>query len=465
MRRTFIVLLAALLAVAGVVAVQRLNEDRRYRGLLASGDRAMAAGQGYLAAEAYSGALAIRPDSMAAYYRRGEAYAADGQERQARRDLGEAHRLAPDAPEPLEALGRLHERRGDFAGAADWYSEASERLHDTDARLLYTLALARYRTGALPRAGHAARRTIAQDASFAPAHYLLGLVARDMARDERGEREAVAALERAVALQPSMLAAREALAGLYRKHGRLEEEADQLEALVALDPRVDRHLARVQASVRVGDHDAALGALAAAEAALPADSRIALTRGRVYLSLAEHTGSVAAIAAALSALERALGGTARRSEGLALYGRALHLDGDLNGAERLLQEAVQTSPVAPDAYRYLAETAAALGHPLIVRDSLLALEVLEGNTAPAAVRSRRGWRIGTLSLEAGDAATALDYLTRAVRTFPDDPRVFADLARALWLNGRQDEARHTLAQALTLSPGDDALRQIDRTFR
>ena len=65
---------------------------------------------------------------------------------------------------------------------------------------------------------------------------------------------------------------------------------------------------------------------------------------------------------ASTSLERALGGTARRSEGLALYGRALYLSGNYSEAERILRDAVATSPVDLEAFAFLADAAERLGH-------------------------------------------------------------------------------------------------------
>lgn len=461
MRRTLVLLICAIVAVAGVVAIQRLNQDRVYRGMLAEGDRAMADRQTYVAVEAYSGALAIRKDSMVAHYRRGEAYLSDGQEMQAARDLREARRLAPDAPEPLEALGRLHDRRGEFVVAGDWYALASARRQDTDAGLLYSLALARYRTGALPAARDAIRLAVTRDGSLAEAHYLLGLIARD----SRLPHDAIASLEHAVRLRPSLMAARQELAALYRDAGRHDDELAQLTALVALDDgRVDRHAALAMGYARAGRHAEALQTLAAAEAMAPSDSRVALASGRVHLALAETSRSSAAVAEALAALERALGGTARRSEGLALYGRALHLSGDLPGAERLLQDAIHTSPVAPEAFGFLADAAEALNHPQIARDALLSLDALEGDTASSAMRATRARRIGVLSLEAGDTLTGVEFLTHATRAGHADAVTLGLLARAQWDTGRREMARRTLDAALVLAPNDTNLVRLDRTI-
>jgi len=61
-------------AVAGVLVVQQTTRNRRYLQLLESGQQALDSGNSYLAIEAFSGALALRPQSMVAYYHRGEAY-------------------------------------------------------------------------------------------------------------------------------------------------------------------------------------------------------------------------------------------------------------------------------------------------------------------------------------------------------------------------------------------------------
>jgi tetratricopeptide (TPR) repeat protein len=460
-RRTVLLFSGVVLAVAGMTAIQRLNDDRHYRHLLADGDRALAAHRPYVAVEAFSGALALRPDSMVAHFRRGEAYAEEGQHTQALRDLREATRLAPDAPEPLEALGRLYEDRGDHAAAAEWYAQAADRLQDSNARLLYALALARYRSGSPAAARDAARRTIARDDGMAEAHYLLGLVSRDAGQP----REAMAALEHAVRLRPSFTAAREELAALYRERGRPEDEAGQLRALVDLNGHLDRHIALAMAELRAGRHEDALATLAAVDRPSDPDSRVTLALGRVYLGMAETTGDKPAIARAQLALERALGGTIRRSEGLALYGRALFLAGDLARAERLLQDAIRTSPVEPEAFDYLADVAETLDHPRVARDALLSLDALEGDTVSPSIRAARARRIGALSLAAEDPAVSVRFLTFATETGHDDGPTLGLLARALWNNGDQDAARQTLTRALALAPGDDGLRRLTRTFR
>ena len=73
MKRLAVLVALALAVAAGVTAVQRLDQERRYQRLLADGERALSEGHGHQAIELFSGALALRPRSMVAFYRRGEA--------------------------------------------------------------------------------------------------------------------------------------------------------------------------------------------------------------------------------------------------------------------------------------------------------------------------------------------------------------------------------------------------------
>src|SRR5262245_4126283 len=113
--------------VLGALAVQRLYAERQYGRLLADGERALAAGNAYAAVEAFSGALALRPDSMVAFLRRGEAYRDQRRFDEAARDWRQASRLAPEAPQPLIALGDHFDSLGHYAQAAEWYGQAAAR--------------------------------------------------------------------------------------------------------------------------------------------------------------------------------------------------------------------------------------------------------------------------------------------------------------------------------------------------
>src|SRR3982751_4321752 len=105
MRR--LLLLIAVLAAAAVVATVAYGvvRDRDYRTLLNRGDSALRGEQVVAAIEAYSGAVALRPDSMLARLRRGEAYQRRGDLDAAVRDFRDASSLDAAATRPREDLG------------------------------------------------------------------------------------------------------------------------------------------------------------------------------------------------------------------------------------------------------------------------------------------------------------------------------------------------------------------------
>jgi tetratricopeptide (TPR) repeat protein len=451
-------------AILAALAVQ-LQRDVRYRELLASGERSLEAGNAYAAIESFSGALALRPRSMVAHYRRGEAYRVLRQDDQAIENVLQANRLAPDAPDPLLTLGEIYDVRGEPAQAAYWYARAVERLGDSDPAALYALALARYRAGQPAAAQGPLERAVADGQSPAEAHYLLGLVHRD----RRDIPAAIQSLERAVQMSATLTAAREELADLYAAEARPQDELRQLQALAAADPHVERRVAIALAEARHGEFDAALRTLAAAggstdAAATAPDSRIHLALGRIHLIRAERTGDRTAAVRARDLLEQALGGTARRSEGLALYGRALFLSGDIAAAERILVDATATSPVSPQAFAYLADAAERLGHARDARDALVRLDALEGDTVTAHVRASRLQRTGVLSLRCGDARAAALALAQAVDAGIADAETMGHLVQARWEAGDSDGARAALDRALALAPNHSELRRLRRVI-
>src|SRR5438552_19080993 len=95
----------AVAGVAGAVTYQAAARDRDYRALLARGDAALRDEQTFGAIEAYSGAIALRQDSMLAYLRRGEAYQRRGDLDAASRDFRKAARLDQTATRPTEEPG------------------------------------------------------------------------------------------------------------------------------------------------------------------------------------------------------------------------------------------------------------------------------------------------------------------------------------------------------------------------
>src|SRR5215210_2917536 len=138
---------------------------------MATGDRAQAEERPFQALEAYSGAVALRPDSMVAHLKRGMAYQQRGELEAALKDLRRAAALDPTATRPQELIGDVNMALERYARAAQRY-EAYLTLDDRSVRVLYKLGLARYRAGVFTTAIPPLQQAVRLDKSWAPAHLL-----------------------------------------------------------------------------------------------------------------------------------------------------------------------------------------------------------------------------------------------------------------------------------------------------
>src|SRR5258706_12537705 len=129
---------------AGLAYQGAASSERDYRALLRNGDTALQQDQTFAAIEAYTNAIYLRPDSMLAHLRRGEAYQRRGDLGAAVRDFQEAAEIDPSATRPLEALGDSRYKQQRFAAAAGAY-ERFLSLDDRSAGVTRKPGLARYR--------------------------------------------------------------------------------------------------------------------------------------------------------------------------------------------------------------------------------------------------------------------------------------------------------------------------------
>ena len=355
----------AALVVGVVLAWYSVRQDREFQRLIAQGDAALAEGRTFEAIEAFSGAMALKGQSMLPYLKRGDTYRRRGDLDAALRDLREATTLDPSAPRPLELLGDVSVAMSRYEEAAGHY-RGFITLEDREPRVHYKLAVALYRNGQTELAIDALRRTLALDDRLAEAHYLLGMCLRE--RQEGAE--ALRALTRAIEINAAFVAAREELAELHAQAGRSRESILQLEAIAALEPmRAERLVAVGMAYARAGRTEAAVLTLGRAAERFPDSPAVYAALGRIWLQDAEARNDRIALSKAVEALEPATSGGASSSETLMLYGRALFLSGQTAAAERALQEAVSRPPIDPVAFRYLADAASRLGHADVARNA------------------------------------------------------------------------------------------------
>lgn len=443
--------------VGSVLAFVSLRTEREYARLVVVGDAALAAGDLGGAIEAYTGAITLNPDSMAAHLKRGLAYRERNEPDAALRDLRRASELDQTAPRVFEWQGDVNLDLGRFARAAERF-EQSLALDDRQADVYYKLAVARYREGRPGAAIEPLRRAIVLAPTLAEPHYLLGLSLRDSGRLD----EALTALNAAAKLSPAMLEAREARAGVLQARGSVSRAVDDLEALAALEPdRPERAVAVGLAYARAGRHEAAVLALGRAAERFPDAQAVFTALGRVWLRAAETSADPVALDKALAALTRAAGLDTPTPETAMLLGKTRLRAGDLLGAERDLRAAVAQVPAPAEAYAALADVLERRARLPEARDVLGQYATLVAGTPAAGAVAPR---LGELSMRVGDPHGAVYWYERAVVDLGPSAPLLHRQAEAEASRGRRERAYELVAAGLALEPAHAGLLALKRTL-
>jgi tetratricopeptide (TPR) repeat protein len=465
MKRGALVLLLVFVAVlVAFVTWQGVMREREFRRLMAEGDRALAADQTFPAVEAFSGAIALKPESMIAHLKRGETYRRRGETGAALRDLRTASRLDPAATKPLELLGDVNAGMERYANAAESY-EAYVRLDDRSPRVLYKLGLARYRLGQPQAAVASLNLAVSLDdvrpgvftrTDLAAAHYLRGLCLRALNQLP----EAAGSFDAAIKLDAALAAAREELADVYTALHRDKEAATQLEALAAFEPgRVERHVALALAYARSGQHELAVLTLRRAAADRPESNDLFTAIGRIWLEVAEAQRDRVAVNKALEALLPAVRRGPATSEALLLLGRAQMLAGDPGSAERSFRQATVTFPVEPPAFLQLSQAAERNGHTATARDALARYTALTGDGTPPV---ERAIHLGDLSLRLNEPAAAAAWYGRATENAAAGAHAYVRLAEVRLRLQDVPGASDAVAHGLVVDPKNQQLLALQR---
>jgi tetratricopeptide (TPR) repeat protein len=400
-------LLLALVGAASAIVYRAYATDREYARRIAAGDRAATADQAFEALENYSGAIALKPESMLAHLKRGRMYRDRGELDAAARDLRRAVELDPTATLPLELLGDTYLSLERHDRAADRY-RAYLALDDRSPQVWYKLGLALYRGGDATAAISPLERSIDLDNGIAEVHMLMGLCARDLGDRDRARES----LETAARLSPALTAPREALAMVYADGGQAARSIDQLEALAALDGfNADRFVALGLAHARARRYEAAVLTLGRAVERFPNDPRVYGALGRVWLDSSESRGDPIALRKAIEALQTAAAHANVSSETLTDLSHASLLAGDIAGAEYTVRQAIVKRPVHPEAYLQLSTIADRAARWQEARAALVTYATLRGDNRPVATIALQ---IASYSVRLGDADQALEWIKRAV---------------------------------------------------
>ncbi len=450
------VVFVAVAGVAGALAYSALANEREFERLIADGDQAVAAERHFEAIEAYSGAIAHKPDSMLAHLKRGAVYQNQEEFEAALRDLREAVDIDPSALLAIELLGDVNLSLNRAQRAVERY-EAYIALDERNARIHYKLGLSRYRAGRVDEAMSALRQALKLDPALGDAHYVLGLVLRDQNQLPAARRSLEEAARRSPA---SQTAAREALAEVYGLEGEHTKAINELEALAALDvARADRLVSVGLAQARAGREDAAVNTLSRAADRFPDAPQAYAALGHVWLLGAERRGDRVALNKALEALQQAASRSDASSDTFSELGRAWSLAGDRQAAERALRQAVARLPVPPEAYLQLADVTVRDGRIQDARDALLNYATLVGDEKPMADVSTR---IADLSMRLGEPALALRWLDRAIDEAGPSPALQVKLADAAWKSGDLTRAHQVVDEGLAAEPANRLLTQMKK---
>lgn len=137
-----------------------------------------------------------------------------------------------------------------------------------------------------------------------------------------------------------------------------------------------------------------------------------------------------------------------------LYDQAMVADKlkQYDDMERVLRKVVALSPDNANAYNALGYSLADRGVRLDEAKQLI-IKALELRPGDPFITDSQGW----LAFRAGQAAEAARILKAAYKTRPD-PEIGAHLGEVLWSQGKQDEARQVLREALDREKDNETLQ-------
>jgi tetratricopeptide (TPR) repeat protein len=318
--------------------------------------------------------------------------------------LWEAAGLDPGSADIQHRLGEALERVGALDAAIEAY-RAAVAARPSNRKASNQLILALVGAGRGQEAMALARAGVAAAPDDPDRHFTLGL-----AQSEPDVEGAIASFRRALALEPRHTLARYNLALVLKRADRMAEAREELQRVIAAEPRAEAHYTLGVIYLHQGDLDRAARALQAAIAAEPGYADAHHTLGAVLQARRDWTGAAAALR------------------------RAIALRPDLSGAHYTLARVLLASGDAEEAQRHLAEA-----HRLREQARL--------------EQEARTWTsVGATRLDAGDAVGALDAFRRATAILDTYAPAHYQAGLALRRLGRPDAAAAAFARARQLNP-------------
>ena len=242
---------------------------------------------------------------------------------------------------------------------------------------------------------------------------------------------------------------------VWCRKGNLEEGLRALDRFAQMCPRNAK--AQVHRGWVLDSAGRPAEALSAAGAALEIDPTDAEAE-KLRLTAACHLAEQGKVAEALGEIDKASEGDLLRYEALVAAGRFRRLAGDLAGAERDLDRAVETGETRPEAFHERAWLRLERGRlDEGVRDALRARDLLRPNDP---VEAGVCHVLGLLWSHTGEFDKARVVLDRLLALRPTDPTVRVHRGWAYDLSGAPREAIVEIEAALALRPDHPEARRL-----
>jgi len=359
----------------------------------------------------------------------------------------QALELGPQVVRGYVALGALYHQRGQREEALEVFRRGLEQAPTEQALLTNTAAVA-LELGQAELALELAERAVAAAPKDADLRFLHGAVLRRLDRAE----EAVATLQQGLSLRPKDPRLLFSLGNAHQQLAQLEPAIAAFRAAIKADrdylPAHYNLGAVLFEAQRFGEaqeaYEVALApldkALAQGEAVDPVHAQAYLNLGAIFLQEKDWRR-------ALDAYGKAARLTPDSAVAHFHLGYALFQLGDTEAARTTYQRALALDPNLPVAHLHLAEIEAQNQRPTAVIDHLrTVVEELAG-----ADQERALVLLATAHQETGDDGAAEAAYRRLRQTRPTDPAVAVALGRILRRQGRREEARPFLEEALATS--------------
>jgi tetratricopeptide (TPR) repeat protein len=427
-----------------------VTRDYQYLQLIKLGDKLMEERLPYQAAGAYGSAIGLRPEHALAYLKRAEAHRAQGDLASALKDLQRAGELSADKLTIHLRLADVHQAREEFDQAIHHYTQALQIDPESPA-VLYKLGLASYRSGREREALAALERALALRSGFAEAHYLKAAVHRSLEEFVQAEAE----LQSALAAAPDLQQARWALIELYVDGAKADKAINLLEAEAARRPTDPVPFLRLADVYRKrGEAGLAIEAVGQALGRDPNLPEGYLRLGELWLQEGITRNDRVALEKAIAALESVAKMDPTNGKAALALGRAQLALGNDERAYPELQRASEATPMEPEAHRLLGDMYYAQG------------KLSEAITAYHVYRKLAGDTPALLE-RLGDAYLKLENPLEAAASYKEQAALergnvtpLLKAARAYLAAGAHAQAAEACRAGLRLDPGHLELKKL-----